>query len=364
MIRLPERFYFFSFFQLFLMTILVIIGFVEFMSFTALIESLGAKRFLHTCFAYALFFFTASSPLRSIHDNAYTLHIIMCLLLLINLFCPSIAGVHRWVRIGSLTIQFSEFAKITTTLALSRYLSSYVSADIRHPSHLIVPVIIVAIPALLILLQPDLGTAILIGVAGLITCYIAGTNKKFFLFLLAATLCSTPILWHFILHDYQKARIISFIKQDNAPQKGDYQLQQSHIAIGSGGMWGKGWRKGSQAQLSFLPEKHTDFIFAAWAEEFGFMGALLLLACFYLLIAHGIRISTVSRNLFGAYTSASLSFMLALYVMVNLAMVNGALPVVGIPLPFISYGGSSLLATFWMMGIISCISMHRVRANI
>jgi len=347
------------------MTILVCIGFAEFFSLYPNNPTLTTQKFLHTFFAYITFLIAAFTPLRVLYDRVYLLHIIMCLLLVITLLCPATAGVHRWIRIPFLSLQVSEFAKITTTLALSRYLASYISHDIRHPSHLIIPLVIVAPPTLLIMLQPDLGTAILIAVIGLITCYVAGTNKKFFIALLTVSLCSTPLIWKFVLHDYQRARIISFIKK--APEKeskNSYQVRQSHIAIGSGGLHGKGWRQGSQSQLSFLPEKHTDFVFASWAEEFGFMGSAILILCFYVLIGYGTRIALVTRNHFGAYTSASLSYLLALYVLVNLAMVNGLLPVVGVPLPFISYGGSSLIATFWMMGIITSISMHRYLQNI
>ena len=364
MIKLPDRVYFFSFFQLALITALVVVSFVEFLSFYQVNDILCTKKFIYTFIAYIIFFTTAFSPLRTLHDKAYLLHLIVCLLLLISLIMPKIAGVHRWIRLGPFSLQASEFAKITTTLALSRYLSGYISSDIRHPGHLIIPVLIVAFPVLCILVQPDLGTAVLVGVSGLITCYIAGTNKKFFLFLLAAAICSTPLIWHGVLHDYQKSRILSFVEHNTKNTKGFYQTEQSQIAMGSGGLWGKGWKKGSQSQLHFLPEKHTDFIFASWAEEFGFMGAIMVVLCFYGLISHGIRVSLSTRNHFGSYTSASLSLLLALYTLVNLAMVSGIIPVVGVPLPFISYGGSALLGTFWMMGIIACISMHRNITNI
>lgn len=364
MIKLPSRMYFFSFWQVILMTALVVMSFVEFLSFYDVNDPLCTKKFLYTFFAYIIFFIAAFTPLRTLHDGAYLLHIVVCILLICSLITPKVAGVHRWIRFGPLSLQVSEFAKITTTLALSRYLSGYVSSDIRHPGHLIIPVLIVAFPALCILIQPDLGTAVLIGVSGLVTCYIAGTNKKFFLFLLAASICSTPLIWHYVLHDYQKKRILSFVQHETTNPQGFYQTEQSHIAIGSGGLWGKGWKKGSQSQLLFLPEKHTDFIFASWAEEFGFIGAIIMVFCFYGLVVHGIRVGLATRNHFGSYTSASLSLLLALYTLVNLAMVSGIIPVVGVPLPFISYGGSALLGTFWMMGIIACTSMHRNITNI
>ncbi|MCY4414201.1 MAG: rod shape-determining protein RodA [Alphaproteobacteria bacterium] len=363
MIKTPNNLHFLSFTQITVMTILVSCSFLELLSFSVG-DVLCSKKILHTFLAYACFFIAAFSPLRIFFDKAHLLHMIICLALFISLFTTPTIGTHRWLKIGPFSLQISEFVKITMVLSLARYLASYATAEIKHFSNLIIPTAIVGIPSLLVLKQPDLGTALILVMSGLIVCYIAGMNKKFFFILLAAVTLSAPAVWHFVLHQYQRDRILTFIAPSAHLSSQSYQINQSRIAIGSGGAFGTGWRKGSQSQLLFLPEKHTDFIFSSWAEEFGFIGSILVIVLLLILISYGVRVSLVSRSYFGSYTSSGLIFSFALYTSVNIAMVCGFLPVVGVPLPFLSYGGSALISNFILMGIIASASRHRNTINL
>ncbi len=363
---LVERLKDFSFFQISIITALTAIGFITLLAFPFQSHhSLFTKKFIHVFISYALFFTLAFQKRKFFYDHAYLTHIIACGLLLVSFFFPKVNNTHRWITLGPTHIQASEFAKITMVLALARYSASTIHHGYNQFTQLLFPlVLIIGLPGVLILAQPDLGTAIAFSCTGLIMLYIIGTHKRFFILLFSLTIGLAPVAWLYILQPYQKQRIQTFLTNSDTGQHQSYQIRQSLIAVGSGGLSGKGWKKGTQTQLAFLPEKHTDFIFAAWAEEFGFLGCLLLIALLLIFIIHAFYVAALSRNSFGVYTSSGLAISIALYSLVNIAMVTGYLPVVGIPLPFISYGGSSLLSSFIAAAIISCMCQHRLSSHL
>lgn len=358
--NIRDRFAQFSFFQLFIISALTFIGFLTILAFPKqTIQHLYAQKFTHVFLAYIIFFTLAFQDRKIFYQYAYILHITTCLLLLLSFLLPKVNNTHRWLCLGPLHIQVSEFVKISMVLALARYSESSIHHGIKFFSQMLIPLLIVSIPCLLILMQPDLGTAITLFITGVIVCYVVGTDRRFFIMLTSAGLLSAPIAWFYILHPYQKMRILTFLSSQPDISSKAYQIRQSLIAVGSGALWGKGWGKGTQTQLSFLPEKHTDFIFAAWAEEFGFFGSLILITLILCFVISSLLTAQRAKNPFASYTCVGLSSCIALYSIVNIAMVTGFLPVVGIPLPFVSYGGSSLLSSFIAAAIIS--SMHQTR---
>jgi rod shape determining protein RodA len=216
----------------------------------------------------------------------------------------------------------------------------------------------IIIPVLIVAAQPDLGTAIIIFLGGISIFWIVGLNYKYFIFGIFTTIASIPLIWQY-LHDYQKERIFTFFNPERDPLGNGYHIMQSKIALGSGGIFGKGFLEGTQSHLNFLPEMHTDFIFTMYGEEFGFIGCVLLLIIYFCLIFLSIRMSLNSRSLFGKYLSLGVCSVFFIYVFVNISMVAGLLPVVGVPLPFISYGGSSMLAIMFGFGLLMNCYIHQ-----
>ncbi len=280
------------------------------------------------------------------------------LLLLVFIMGPAIKGAHRWLVIGPVSFQPSEFAKLSVILMLAFYLGEkkYDRLDLVH---LIVPVVIVLIPFALIVIQPDLGTAgilLLIG-GGIILLY--GISKRVFWFSVATGLISVVVLWRYFLKDYQKKRILTFLNPESDPLGAGYHIIQSKIAIGSGGWFGKGFLKGTQTQLAFLPEQHTDFAFSVFAEEWGFVGVLFVITLYIALILWGIEVALNARDRAGKIIAAGVTFHIFLHVAINLAMITGAFPVVGIPLPLFSYGGSSTVVFFMELALLFNIDVNR-----
>jgi rod shape determining protein RodA len=267
-------------------------------------------------------------------------------------------GARRWVDLGVLQLQPSELMKIALVLALARYFHTVSLDDVRRPFYLLPPLALVLAPAGLVLRQPDLGTAIMLVMVGGIVFFMAGVRLWKFAVVILATGGAVPIAWNF-LHDYQKNRILTFLSPENDPLGAGYHILQSKIALGSGGMFGKGFLQGTQSHLNFLPEKQTDFIFTMLAEEFGMVGGLLLLSLYLLLFVYGYAIAFRSRNHFGRLLALGLTANLFLYVFINIAMVMGLVPVVGVPLPLISYGGSVMMTAMISLGLISSVSIHR-----
>ena len=295
---------------------------------------------------------------------SYWVYLIILLMLAYVTFRGVVGmGAQRWLSLGFIELQPSQLMTAALILALSRYFHG-ISND-KGPTvlFLVFPTLMILAPAAMVLKQPDLGTAMMLVLDGAAMFFMAGVSFRFFILAMAATTAFMPIVWHF-LRDYQRSRIYTFINPDNNPLGAGYHILQSKIALGSGGLFGKGFLLGTQSHLSFLPEKQTDFIFTTLAEEFGLLGALTLLSLYCGIIAYGFAVALRSRSQFGQLLSVGIATNTFLYVFINVAMVTGLIPVVGVPLPLISYGGTAMLTAMFGFGLVMCVSIHRdVRLN-
>ncbi|WP_119458298.1 rod shape-determining protein RodA [Rhodospirillaceae bacterium SYSU D60014] len=267
-------------------------------------------------------------------------------------------GAQRWIDLGVFTLQPSELMKIALVLALARYFHQIPLDRLRAPLALIPPLLMTAAPVVLVLLQPNLGTAALLAFGSGAVMFAAGVPVWIFWTAAGGVLVAAPVGWQF-LHDYQKDRVLTFLDPGSDPLGAGYNILQSTIAIGSGGVSGKGFGMGSQSQLMFLPEKHTDFIFVVLAEEMGLMGAIGLLLLFGIVLIYGYLIGIGSKSQFGRVTALGLTTTFFLYLLMNIAMVSGLIPVVGIPLPLVSYGGTAIFTFLIGCGLLLSISVHR-----
>jgi rod shape determining protein RodA len=266
-------------------------------------------------------------------------------------------GAQRWLSLGPVRFQPSEMMKIAVPMMIAWYLAEQPLPP--RPGRLLAAVLMIAVPAVLIARQPDLGTALLIAASGFFVLYLAGLSLRL---MVAGALAAIPAgwaLWTFGMHDYQRRRVLTFLDPERDPLGAGYHIIQSKIALGSGGVYGKGWLNGTQSHLEFLPERSTDFIFAVYAEEFGLLGALLLLALYIALILRGLYITNQAQDTFTRLLAGSLTLTFFVYVFVNTGMVSGLLPVVGVPLPLVSYGGTSMVTLMAGFGILMSIHTHR-----
>ena len=289
------------------------------------------------------------------YKNAYFFYSICVSLLFITLFFGLMAsGSRRWLDLYFLNLQPSEIMKIAIIVCFARYYHRIQTAEIQNYKFILVPLILLLIPCYLVLKQPDLGTSILIAGTGVIIIWLAGLNIKYFVYSALLLIVSLPFAVS-LLKPYQKSRILTFFNPDRDPLGAGYQIIQSKIAIGSGGFFGKGFLKGTQSYLEFLPEKHTDFIFTLFSEEFGFIGSIMLLLLYILLIYRIISIGFYSKSFFSKLFCFGFASAIFLYIFVNISMVLGLLPIVGAPLPIMSYGGSSMLSIMLGLSIVmSC----------
>ncbi len=265
-------------------------------------------------------------------------------------------GAQRWLDLGVLRFQPSEILKLTVPMMLSAYL-----AERRLPprtSRILIAGGFILIPTALIAMQPDLGTALLVAASGIFVLFLAGMSWRLIAGLGACAAVLAPVSW-FLLHDYQRQRIVSFLNPEQDPLGAGYHLIQSKIAIGSGGLYGKGWLNGTQAHLEFLPERSTDFIFAVLSEEFGLFGAFMIFAVFLLITVRGLQLALQSQEPYGRLLGGALVLTFFVYVVVNIGMVTGVLPVVGVPLPLVSYGGTSMVSLMAAFGILMSAHTHR-----
>lgn len=267
-------------------------------------------------------------------------------------------GAQRWLRFGPLSVQPSEVMKMALVLALARYFHRVNIEDIGRPVFLIAPLAMVLAPVALVMKQPDLGTAVMLMAGGGAIFFLAGVRLWKFAVVIAVGLACIPIGWNF-MHDYQRQRVLTFINPETDPLGSGYHILQSQIAFGSGSVFGKGYLQGTQSHLNFLPERHTDFIFTMLAEEFGLVGGLLVLLLFALLMVYGLAVSVRCRNHFGRLLSMGVTVTILLYVFINTAMVMGLIPVVGVPLPLISYGGTAMLTVLGGCGFLMNAYIHR-----
>ena len=305
-----------------------------------------------------IFFLVIFFDLRLIFGYAYVIFFLSIIsLVIIPFFGIESNGATRWINIAGISLQPSEFVKYTLILALAKYFHS-INNDSSFIKTLIIPLFITMVPVSLVITQPDLGTALIILLGGISLFWISGLNYKYFIVGVFSILCSLPVLWQY-LKDYQKDRVLTFFNPERDPLGNGYHIMQSKIALGSGGIFGKGYMEGTQSHLNFLPEMQTDFIFTMLGEEFGFIGTLLLLLIYAALIMISIRLALKSRSLFSKYLSLGVCNVFFIYVFVNIGMVTGLLPVVGVPLPFISYGGSSMLAVMFGFGLLMNCYINR-----
>ena len=267
-------------------------------------------------------------------------------------------GAQRWIDIGVISLQPSELMKVALVLALARYFHEHTLEEAQRIRWLMVPAAMVLAPAALVLVQPDLGTAALLLLAGATLCFLAGVRLWIFGLLFALAAASVPFGWQF-LHDYQKDRIFTFLDPERDPLGAGYHILQSKIALGAGGIFGRGFREGTQSHLSFLPEMQTDFIFTTLAEEFGMVGGLSLLGLYCCILAYCMAIALRSRNHFGRLVAMGIGTTFFCYVFINIAMVTGLLPVVGVPLPLISYGGTAMVTLLAGFGLVISVYVHR-----
>ena len=268
-------------------------------------------------------------------------------------------GAQRWLDLGFVRLQPSEIMKIGLVLALARFYHGLSAEAAKFSWRLVVPVVLIAMPTLLVAHQPDLGTAVLLAASGGAVMVLAGLSLRVVAALAAILAASIPPFVMFVLHDYQRSRILTFLNPEADPSGSGYHILQSKIALGSGGLLGKGYGLGSQSQLNFLPEKHTDFIFATLAEEFGFIGCISVLLLFAAALTIALRIASVSHSHFGRLGAAGVTATFALYVMINGAMVMGLAPVVGVPMPLLSYGGTVMLTVMVGFGLVQSVRVHR-----
>jgi len=288
-------------------------------------------------------------------DIAYPLYIVTFgLLLIVELFGKIGMGAQRWIDLGFIRLQPSEFMKIAVVLSLAKFFHHLPPSYVSRPSALIVPLVMFAAPAGLVMLQPDLGTAMMISMASIVVIFLAGVALRWFVLAGVSVLAALPIAWS-MLHDYQKNRVLVFMNPEGDPLGTGYHISQSKIAVGSGGLFGKGFLDGTQSHLAYLPEAHTDFIFATMAEEWGMLGGLFVLLTYGYLIRWGWRIGSNGSTVFTRLTACGLAFTIFLYVAINIAMVMGLAPVVGIPLPLMSYGGSAMMTVMILLGILMSI---------
>jgi rod shape determining protein RodA len=344
-----------------LLGLLLVLGMIVLFSASgenlAVLQRQGVRIFLGILAMLLL----ARIPILTLRTFAPWLYVSGVVLLLTVLWVGDVGkGAQRWLDLGILRFQPSEIMKLAMPLMVAWYLSYRSSAP--QVLDVLVVLLLIALPVGMIMRQPDLGTALLVGTSGLLVVYLAGLHWRWILGLLLACLAAIPLLWMH-MHPYQKQRVLTLLSPESDPLGAGYHIIQSKIAIGSGGMFGKGWLNGTQSQLQFLPERSTDFIFAVYAEEFGFMGVLVLLLLYGLIVARGLWIAAQAQDRFSRLVAGSLSLTFAVYIVINIGMVSGLFPVVGIPLPLVSYGGTSLVTLMMAFGILMAVHSQRRLVN-
>ncbi len=308
---------------------------------------------------FVLMLTIALIDVRHLMKSAYIIFfLVLCLLIAVELMGRIGMGAQRWIDLGFFQLQPSELMKPALTLALARYFHGITLDQIGRPLLLIPPLLLVFTPVAFVLMQPNLGTSLLLIMGSGAMFFAAGVRIWKFLLVIGGGLGAIPVAWEF-LHDYQKQRVYTFLDPETDPLGAGYNILQSKIALGSGGLFGKGFMSGSQSQLMFLPEKHTDFIFVVLAEEFGMAGAVALLALYLILLIYGWVIALSCRSQFARLVAVGMTTQFFLYVIVNVSMVMGLIPVVGIPLPLVSYGGSAMMTLMIGVGLLLSMSVHR-----
>ncbi len=339
-----------------LLTCIMLIGLIGIFS---MYSTDGGEILYHTknhtlrfCIFFTMMIIISFINIRVWHNLSYLFYFVTLLLLVwASFYGITASGSQRWINLYFINLQPSELMKIAIIACFAKYYHRAQIQDISKITNILVPIIVLILPIFLVISQPDLGTSILIALSGIIVLWLSGVNVKYFFYSFILFIISAPFIISF-LKPYQKLRILTFFDPDKDPLGAGYQIIQSKIAVGSGGLTGKGFLKGTQGYLEFLPEKHTDFIFTLYSEEFGFLGSLILLILYAILIFRVIRIGSLSRSFFAKIFCYGFGSAIFLYITVNMSMVLGLLPIVGSPLPIMSYGGSSMLATMIGFGIV------------
>ncbi|PCJ86896.1 MAG: rod shape-determining protein RodA [Thiotrichaceae bacterium] len=315
------------------------------------------RQLVRLAIAFAVMFFVAQIPQQQLYIWAPWFFALGIILLILVLVAGDVGkGAQRWLNLYVIRFQPSEMMKLVTPMMIAWYLCEKPFPAKVTP--LFISLALVILPTVLIAKQPDLGTALLVAAAGFFVVFFGGIRWRILFGTIVSMLALFPVLWQF-MHDYQKQRVLTLFDPGRDPLGSGYHIIQSTIAIGSGGIYGKGWLNGTQSQLDFLPERTTDFIFAVFAEEFGIMGAIVLLAIYAFIIIRGLYIAATAQDSFGRLLAGSLSMTFFVYLFVNVGMVSGVLPVVGIPLPLVSYGGTSMVTLMAAFGMLMSISTNR-----
>ena len=321
-------------------------------------ESYVLKQMNWFAAGLVLLFIAARLSYQKFVDFSYFLYAInVTLLVLVLVLGHARLGAQRWFTIGSFAFQPSEFMKLSFILALANYVGQHKDAmdDLKS---LVVPCLLLGVPFILVLLQPDLGTALLMLPIFFAILLVGGARVKYMVWMIGIGLAGLPVFWHF-LRDYQKQRLLVFLNPNIDPLGAGYTIIQSKIAVGSGGLFGKGWLAGTQNQLNFLPERHTDFIFSVIGEEWGFLGAVVVVFLYFVIVQKAFTIANLTSDRFGKLIATGIGVLLGFQVIINIGMTIGLMPVVGIPLPLVSYGGSSLLSTLVAIGLLLNVYMRR-----
>ena len=325
-------------------------------------EKMFTNRVMQVSLGLGVMFVMAMIPPRTYKQiSPYLYAVTIVMLVMVDVFGETSKGAQRWLNLGFVRFQPSEIAKLAVPLMVATFLSNRpLPPNFRDTA---IALAIIVFPTLLVAAQPDLGTSILVCAAGIFVLFLAGLSWK----LISAGVVFfegfIPIMWFFLMHDYQKTRVMTLIDPEKDPLGAGYHIIQSKIAIGSGGLHGKGWMEGTQSQLEFLPEPHTDFIFAVLSEELGMIGVLILLSIYLFIIARGLMLGAKSDNAFGRILSGGTALLFFVYVFVNIGMVSGILPVVGVPLPLFSYGGTSYVTLMAAFGLMMSSYVHRKKTH-
>ncbi len=323
------------------------------------LEPWAARQLVRFVAGFVILVAVALIDIRIWMSLAYPAYAMSLMLLIaVEFFGQAGGGAERWLNVGPVQVQPSELMKISLILALARYFHGLTLDEVSRVFFLVPPLALIGMPVVLVLLQPNLGTATILGLCGASLLFMAGLSWKWIVPAVAGALSAIPIAWQF-LHDYQKERVYTFLDPDRDPLGAGYNILQAKIALGSGGIFGKGFLNGTQSHLNFLPEKQTDFIFTMLAEEFGLVGAGLLLALYLAVLAMGVSIALNARSQFARLLAMGICLNFLFYILINVSMVMGLIPVVGIPLPLVSYGGTAMLTVMLGFGLLMSVHVHR-----
>lgn len=321
-------------------------------------EVMFRNRVIQVILGFSVMFVMAQFPPRFYQQVAPYLFIAgIIMLILVDAVGATSKGAQRWLDLGFIRFQPSEIVKLAVPLMVAVYLGNRtLPANFKDT---MIALLLIIVPTLLVAIQPDLGTSILVSASGVFVVFLAGMSWWLIATAIVGLAGFIPIMWFYLMHDYQRTRVLTLLDPEKDPLGAGYHILQSKIAIGSGGIFGKGWMLGTQSQLEFLPEPHTDFIFAVLSEEHGMIGVIILLAIYFFIIIRGLMIGVQAQNAFGRLLTGALTLIFFVYIFVNIGMVSGILPVVGVPLPLISYGGTSFVSLMAGFGLIMSIHTHK-----